>query len=65
MTEMNPEQKLTFLHCIIHEEVLCKSVLKMNQVVDVVTETVNFIRARALNHSLFHCWRKARLNIVT
>ena len=48
--EMNPEQKLTFLHCIIHQEVLCKSVLKMNHVVDVVTKTVNFIRARALNH---------------
>ncbi|XP_074513994.1 general transcription factor II-I repeat domain-containing protein 2A-like [Sebastes fasciatus] len=51
--EMNPEQKLTFLHCIIHQEVLCKSVLKMNHVVDVVTKTVNFIRARALNHREF------------
>ncbi|XP_063820002.1 general transcription factor II-I repeat domain-containing protein 2A-like [Pseudophryne corroboree] len=53
VTEMNPEQKLTFLHCIIHQEVLCKSVLKMNHVVDVVTKTVNFIRARALNHRQF------------
>ncbi|XP_074501494.1 general transcription factor II-I repeat domain-containing protein 2A-like [Sebastes fasciatus] len=51
--EMNPEQKLTFLHCIIYQEVLCKSVLKMNHVVDVVTKTVNFIRARALNHREF------------
>uniref|UniRef100_A0AAY5KZX0 HAT C-terminal dimerisation domain-containing protein n=1 Tax=Esox lucius TaxID=8010 RepID=A0AAY5KZX0_ESOLU len=50
VTEMNPLQKLTFLHCIIHQEVLCKTVLKMNHVVDVVTKTVNFIRARALNH---------------
>lgn len=42
-----------FLHCILRQEVLCKSVLKMNHVVDVVTKTVNFIRARALNHRQF------------
>lgn len=53
VTEINPEQKLTFLHCIIHQEVLCKTVLKMNHVVDVVTKVVNFIRARALNHRQF------------
>ncbi|XP_035985865.1 general transcription factor II-I repeat domain-containing protein 2-like [Fundulus heteroclitus] len=51
--EINPEQKLTFLHCIIHQEVLCKSVLNVNHVVEVVTKTVNFIRARALNHRQF------------
>ncbi|GCC37974.1 hypothetical protein chiPu_0016485 [Chiloscyllium punctatum] len=28
VTEIDPEQKLVFLHCIIHQEVLCKSVLK-------------------------------------
>ena len=43
VTEINPVQKLTFLHCIIHQEVLCKTVLKMKHVVDVVTKTVNFI----------------------
>lgn len=32
---------------------MCKSVLKMNHVVDVVTKTVNLIRARALNHRQF------------
>ncbi|XP_038564407.1 general transcription factor II-I repeat domain-containing protein 2A-like [Micropterus salmoides] len=53
MTEINPVQKLTFLHCIIHQEVLCKTVLKMNHVVDAVTKTVNFIRGRALNHRQF------------
>jgi len=25
VTEINPQQKLVFLHCIIHQEVLCKS----------------------------------------
>ncbi|GCC38090.1 hypothetical protein chiPu_0016601 [Chiloscyllium punctatum] len=35
------------------EEVLCKSVLKINHVVDVVTKIVNFMKARALNHRQF------------
>ncbi|GCC17350.1 hypothetical protein chiPu_0017532 [Chiloscyllium punctatum] len=53
VTEIDPKQKLVFLHCIIHQEVLCKSVLKINHVVDIVTKIVNFIRARALNHRQF------------
>ncbi|XP_074492937.1 general transcription factor II-I repeat domain-containing protein 2A-like [Sebastes fasciatus] len=53
VAEMNPEQKSVFLHCIIHQDVLCKYVLKMNHVTDVVSKTVNFIRARALNHRQF------------
>ncbi|GCC26592.1 hypothetical protein chiPu_0005010 [Chiloscyllium punctatum] len=51
--EIDPEQKLVFLHRIINQEVLCKSVLKINHVADVVTKIVNFIRARALNHRQF------------
>ncbi|KAJ8259903.1 hypothetical protein GJAV_G00174760 [Gymnothorax javanicus] len=53
VTEIDADQKLVFLHCIIHQHVLCKSVLKLNHVIDVVTKTVNFIRARALNHRQF------------
>uniref|UniRef100_UPI0037E9C4C4 general transcription factor II-I repeat domain-containing protein 2A-like n=1 Tax=Semicossyphus pulcher TaxID=241346 RepID=UPI0037E9C4C4 len=60
VTGMNPEQILTFLHCIIHiihvhiyQEVLCKLVLKMNPVFDVVTKTFYFTRARGLNHKEF------------
>ena len=50
VTKLDPENKLVFIHCIIHQYALCKSVLKLNNVVDVVTKTVNFIRARALKH---------------
>ncbi|XP_071348106.1 general transcription factor II-I repeat domain-containing protein 2A-like [Trachinotus anak] len=53
VTEINSEQKLVFLHCIIHREVLCKSVLKINHVIDAVTKIVKLIRARALNHRQF------------
>ncbi|XP_068598240.1 general transcription factor II-I repeat domain-containing protein 2A-like [Brachionichthys hirsutus] len=51
--EQNPEQDVIFLHCIIHQESLCKSVLQLNHVVDPVVKLVNFIRARGLNHRQF------------
>ncbi|XP_077573515.1 general transcription factor II-I repeat domain-containing protein 2-like [Stigmatopora nigra] len=51
--EQNPEQDLIFLHCIIHQESLCKSVLQLNHVMDPVVKLVNFIRARGLNHRQF------------
>ena len=35
------------------EDMLCKSALKINLVIDVVTKTVNFITARALNYKQF------------
>ncbi|XP_066569411.1 general transcription factor II-I repeat domain-containing protein 2A-like [Amia ocellicauda] len=49
----NPEQEFFFLHCIIHQEVLSKTVLKLTHVVDTVTKVVNFIRGKALNHRQF------------
>ena len=53
VAELNPDQKMIFLHGIIHQEVLCKCVLKMNHVVDTVTKVVNFIKAKSLNHRQF------------
>ena len=51
--EENPDQDIIFLHCIIHQQSLCKSVLQLNHVVDPVVKLVNFIRARGLNHRQF------------
>jgi hypothetical protein len=48
--ELNPDQIYFSLNCIIHQEVLCKCVLKTSHVVDTVTEVVHFIRAKYSNH---------------
>ena len=52
MTARNQKQKLVFLHCIVHQEVLCKSVLKISDITDVI-KIVNLIGARALDHRQF------------
>ena len=36
----NQKQKLVFLHCITHQEVLCKSVLRISNVTDVLIKIV-------------------------
>ncbi|XP_069571869.1 general transcription factor II-I repeat domain-containing protein 2A-like, partial [Brachyistius frenatus] len=48
--EDNPEQEVIFLHCIIHQEALCKSILQLDHVVKPVVKVVNFIGARGLHH---------------
>ena len=40
-------------HCIIHQESLCKSSLKLKHVMDPVMRAVNSIRARGLKHRQF------------
>ena len=59
--EENPDQDVIFLHCIIHQESLCKSILQLNHVVNPVVKLVKFIRARGLQHrqfSILRSWRK-------
>ena len=53
VAEVDCTRKLIFLHCIIHQEVLCKNVLDMRHAVDPVVKIVNFIRASGLNHRQF------------
>ena len=51
--EESPDQDVIFLHGIIHQESLCKSVLKLNHVANTVVKVVNFIRVRGLQHRQF------------
>lgn len=53
LKECNNTNKLYHYHYIIHQEALIVQVLKMNNVMDEVIKTVNFIRKHALNHRQF------------
>lgn len=48
-----PNSMAIFLHCIIHQESLCKKVLGLENVITGVTSVVNFIRGSQLRHRQF------------
>ena len=53
MKDDNPNSDLIFLHYIIHQESLCKSVLQLDHVTKTVVKLVNLIRVRGLNQHQF------------
>jgi len=50
---MYPGRKVIPLHCNIHQESSCKSVLHVKHVVDPAVKAVNHIRSKGLNHPQF------------
>ena len=53
LKEDNPDSNVIALHCLLHQESLCKSALNLSHVIKPVVNVVNTIRARALNHRQF------------
>ena len=53
MKEENPDMDITFLHCIIHQEALCKCVLQINHEVKAVVKLINYIKGRGFHHQQF------------
>lgn len=51
--EEHPDHTLLPLHCVIHQESLCKAALNIKHVIDPVVSVINIIRARSLNHRQF------------
>ncbi|GBN87439.1 hypothetical protein AVEN_230518-1 [Araneus ventricosus] len=48
-----PGNNVVFLHCVIHQDALCKSALNMKLVLDAVVKLVNTMRSRGLTHKQF------------
>ena len=40
-------------HCIVHQENLCTQALKMDNVMQIIIKTVNFLKAKGLSHHQF------------
>ncbi|KII67267.1 General transcription factor II-I repeat domain-containing protein 2 [Thelohanellus kitauei] len=50
VAEVDSNKELIFMHCIIHQEILCQEVIGIKHVVDPIVNILNFIRERGLNH---------------
>lgn len=48
-----------FLHCLIHQDVLCKAVIDTQPVLSVVIKLINTIRSRGLMHREFQEFLKS------
>jgi len=53
--EENPDRDLMSLHCIIHQESVCRSVKHLNNIVNPVAKLVKFMRLRWPSAPPVHC----------
>ena len=53
MSEIYDGSKIHHIHCIIHQEVLCTKVIKMENVLKPIKKIINFLRSRGLNQRQF------------
>ncbi|UYV75177.1 hypothetical protein LAZ67_12002754 [Cordylochernes scorpioides] len=53
LSEISDCANIHHTHCIIHQEVLCTKVIKMENVLTPIKKFINFIRSRGLNQRLF------------
>ena len=53
ITALYPNSSFVHFHCIIHQQNLCSQVLKLDDVLKLVTKTVKYIRGHALSHRQF------------
>ncbi|UYV70371.1 hypothetical protein LAZ67_7002744 [Cordylochernes scorpioides] len=52
-SEISDGSNIPHTHCIIHQEVLCTKVIKMENVLTPIKKFINFIRSRGLNQRQF------------
>lgn len=55
----NPNNNVLFLHCLIHQDVLCKAAIDIQPVLSVVVKLINTIRSRGLMHRQFQEFLKS------
>ncbi|UYV60489.1 hypothetical protein LAZ67_1001308 [Cordylochernes scorpioides] len=53
LSEISDGSNIHYTHCIIHQEVLCTKVIKMENVLTPIKKFINFIRSRGLNQRQF------------
>ncbi|UYV80633.1 hypothetical protein LAZ67_19001160 [Cordylochernes scorpioides] len=53
LSEISDGSNIHHTHCLIHQEVLCTKVIKMENVLTPIKKFINFIRSRGLNQRQF------------
>ena len=65
ITALYQNSSFPHFHCIIHQQNLCSKVLKLDNVLKLVTKAVNYIRGHALNQRQFNLLLEESANQFT